>query len=327
MQTHIRYRNQSNGRVLSHVVEGIPTLLHGTAMLIARRIRLCAIFWIVPWAPACLAWSRLHKHLAPFLQWSLTGGVLGIQWKDNMLRQAASQRYCDHKRWANQMLYDYYSGKWWKSKPLNVQARLVMQENILGKWYGIWEYHSYNRRKLDELPFHYFHLNSDLEGSKYLSDVLWIYDKVCGSNCYQLLEDIKLQGGIRNEFTHVLKDFLETHASVLNYDGRQFYSHLYKFLEDKLTIHELSLGNDSSSLSKVYSITKNPPVRSLIPLNCAAMEPGGDTDENAYREKTFNLIIRLPRTNKFIVTVSTDKEEICVWDVISFLTCNHEDGE
>nr|XP_023024211.1 uncharacterized protein LOC111512332 [Leptinotarsa decemlineata] len=63
----------------------------------------------VSWAPACLAWSRLNKHLAPFVQWTLTGGVLGIQWKDNMLRQAVSVRYKEHRKWANQMLFDYYN--------------------------------------------------------------------------------------------------------------------------------------------------------------------------------------------------------------------------
>ncbi|KAJ8964870.1 hypothetical protein NQ314_004552 [Rhamnusium bicolor] len=257
------------------------------------------------WAPACLAWSRLNKHLAPFLQWSLTGGVLGVQWKDNMLRQAVSMRYNDHKKWATRMLYDYYNGKWWNSKPNNLQARLVIQENI------------YNRRKLDELPFHYFHLYSDLEDSKYLSDISWIYDKVCGSNCYQILEDINLQHKIKNEFTHVLKEFIETHASVLNYDGRQFYSHLYKFLEDKISKNEISVEHNDSNLSKVYSITKNPPVLSLIPLNSAMMESGEEFPEKVFREKTFDLLIRLPNTNQFIVTVSTNNEELSVWDIIN----------
>lgn len=61
------------------------------------------------WAPACLTWSRLNKHLAPFLQWTLTGGVLGIKWRDNMLFQAVIQRYKEMQNWAHQMLYDYYN--------------------------------------------------------------------------------------------------------------------------------------------------------------------------------------------------------------------------
>ena len=67
------------------------------------------VWFVVPWAPACLTWSRLNKHLAPFLQWTLTGGVLGVQWRDNMLRQAVASRYKEHAKWANQMIYDYYT--------------------------------------------------------------------------------------------------------------------------------------------------------------------------------------------------------------------------
>lgn len=63
---------------------------------------------VVTWAPACLTWSRLNKHLAPFLQWTLAGGVFGVQWKDNMLLQAVCSRYKGFKKFANQMLYDYY---------------------------------------------------------------------------------------------------------------------------------------------------------------------------------------------------------------------------
>lgn len=63
----------------------------------------------VSWAPACLTWSRLNKHLAPFLQWSLTGHILCVQWKDDMLKKAVSERYAQRKRWANQMLFDYYN--------------------------------------------------------------------------------------------------------------------------------------------------------------------------------------------------------------------------
>lgn len=66
-------------------------------------------FLLVPWAPACLAWPRLIKHLAPFLNWSLTGGVLGVQWKDDMLRKAVRSRYSKFKDWAHQTLFDYYN--------------------------------------------------------------------------------------------------------------------------------------------------------------------------------------------------------------------------
>jgi hypothetical protein len=259
----------------------------------------------VDWAPACLTWSRLNKHLAPFLQWTLTGGVLGVQWRDNMLRQAVAARYKEHAKWANQMIYDYYTGKWWTSKPANLSARLVSQETILGK--------CYNRRKLDELPFHYYQLKGEVENSPYIADITWIYDKVCGSNCYQILEDINLQWSVKNELTLLLRHFIETHASVLNYDGRQFYSHLYKYLEDKIRRKEISLESNDSTLAQVYSLTKNPPVLSFIPLN--SVKEQSDESGAVFQESSFDLVVRLPETDQFVVSVSTNKEEICVWDV------------
>lgn len=64
---------------------------------------------LVHWAPACLMWSRLNKHLAPFLQWQLVGTVLGVQWRDNLLFNAVKARYKESETWAHQMLYDYYN--------------------------------------------------------------------------------------------------------------------------------------------------------------------------------------------------------------------------
>ncbi|XP_056647037.1 NACHT and WD repeat domain-containing protein 2 isoform X1 [Diorhabda sublineata] len=264
----------------------------------------------VSWSPACLTWSRLNKYLAPFLHWTMTGKALGVQWKDNLLKRAASERFKSHKKWAHQMLYDYYNGRWWKNKPTNVQARLVVQENLLGK--------CYNRRRLDELPYQHFQLYSNLENSPFLSDISWIYDKVCGSNCYQILEDINLHSHPTNQFTIILKNFIETHAAILNYDGNQFYSHMYKYLTEKINKNELTIENGDSSLSKVYSVCKSPPVLSLMAVTENEADllseelMGIDSDE-----KTFDLVVRLPKTDQFIVTVSTNKKELCVWDIIN----------
>lgn len=82
----------------------------------------CLVF-SVSWAPACLAWSRLNKHLAPFLQWSLTGHILGVQWKDDMLRKTVSERYAEHKHWANQMLFDYYN--------VSIVKYLILKKQII----------------------------------------------------------------------------------------------------------------------------------------------------------------------------------------------------
>lgn len=165
---------------------------------------------------------------------------------------------------------------------------------------------------MDELPYHYHQLNpNELEKSIYLNDIKWIYDKVCGSNCYQLLEDIYLNESKDNKFITVLKDFLETNASYLNYDGRQFYAQLRYYLDDKIK-SEYSL--DESHIKELYEFTKNPPVISIVPLK-NLIKKDNDEDVTTFKEKCFNLITRLVDTDRFVVSISTDKEEISVWDV------------
>ncbi|XP_017775485.1 PREDICTED: NACHT and WD repeat domain-containing protein 2 isoform X1 [Nicrophorus vespilloides] len=257
----------------------------------------------VSWAPACLAWSRLNKHLAPFLQWTLTGTVLGVQWRDNMLLQAVKKRYKSYSNWAHEMLFNYYNGKWWSEQPqANLSARLISQDTLLGT--------CYNRRKLDELPYHYYYLHGSekLSSSDYLNDLNWIYDKVCGSNCFQLLEDIHLckQEGISlNESVAVLQSFLETYVNVLNYDGRQFYSQFYSFLS-------MLQPKGEDICSDIFSICKDPPIPSLIPNYC--LDIAVEDEHATKRRKAYDLIVRLPETHQFVACISTEDEQISVWN-------------
>lgn len=148
--------------------------------------------------------------------------------------------------------------------------------------------------------------------SNYLNDIKWLYDKVCGSNCYQLLEDVYLTETSHNKFVEVLKDFLETNASYLNYDGRQFYAQLRYYLDNKIAKKEYSL--DEAHVKEMYNLTKNPPVVSIVPHD--NLEKAiGENETTIFKEKCFNLVTRLVGTDNFVVSISTDKEEIAVWDV------------
>lgn len=80
-------------------------------------------------------------------------------------------------------------------------------------------------------------------------------------------------------------------------------------MKTKIDKKELSIEKNDSKLAEVYSITENPPVLSLIPKNEVLLD-------SESREKTFDLVIRLPKTDQFIVTVSTKNEELCIWDII-----------
>lgn len=252
-----------------------------------------------------------------------------VQLRDNLLLLAVADRYKEHYPWAINMLHDYYKvksfynalnryleyiklqGKWWMQKDQTLSARLVSQETFYGK--------CYNRRKLDELPYQFWQFNEKkYQTSKYVTDLSWIYEKICGSSCYQVLEDLQLVKIETSEegktFLETLQDFLEIYSTALSYDGRQFYSHLNYYLEDKNIKGELD-----PLLNSILEVTKNPPVCSLVLTNIQdvveeEINNKGDKGEPV-QDKTFDLVTRLNETDDFVVTVSTDKEEICVWDV------------
>lgn len=55
--------------------------------------------------------------------------------------------------------------------------------------------------------------------------------------------------------------FLEEYASALNYDGRQFYSQLLKFLND---YKRKFLSNTSPFYNTIKSVIQKPPIYSLL---------------------------------------------------------------
>lgn len=166
---------------------------------------------------------------------------------------------------------------------------------------------------MDELPYHYYQLNpTELEKSNYLNDIKWIYDKICGSNCFQLLEDIYLTRSTESKFINVLRDFLEVNASYLNYDGRQFYAQLRYYLDDKINKDVYNI--NETYIKDMYEFTNNPPIISILPLK-NLIKTESEKETLTYKEKYFNLVTRLVGTDRFVVSISTDNEEISVWDV------------
>lgn len=151
-----------------------------------------------------------------------------------------------------------------------------------------------------------------------------------------------------------LRKFLEECSCALAYDGRQFYSQLYGHLSAIFGSHE-GKTNDlerkpSSSepdwespegykfVKELYEVCCNPPVLSLLPLqplvgesagpeggknvtdklsvSAAAAGSGGAVEvEDLDQLCRFDMMTRLVDNPDFVVTVSTEQEEISVWDV------------
>ncbi|XP_068084365.1 NACHT and WD repeat domain-containing protein 2 [Anabrus simplex] len=270
----------------------------------------------VSWAPACLFWARLNKYLAPFLQWSASGDSSTLQWQDETLLAAIKQRYLgtqQQKHWASETLVSYFQGTWVQNRT-GLSARIVVKPSIVDK--------CYDRRSLVELPYQKYQLHGSIK-KDFLFNHTWLYEKLCGSNVHQVLEDIALEEkAAQDKDLALLKKCLEDSALALSYDGRQFYSHMYQNLAKVFA--ESSAGY--TFMSKLFEICLNPPVPSLLPLapldgqeKAPEATPDSirttETDGEVFDQSRFNIVTRLGDNPDFVVTVSTEREEISVWDI------------
>lgn len=151
-----------------------------------------------------------------------------------------------------------------------------------------------------------------------------------------------------------LKKCLEESSCALAYDGRQFYSQLYGHLSAIYgsrgrKTHDLKKKPSSAEtnwespegykyVKELYEVCCDPPVLSLLPLqllvsgsseaegeknvmdklsvSAAAVGSGGAVEvEDLEQLCRFDMITRLVDNPDFVVTVSTEREEISVWDV------------
>lgn len=120
------------------------------------------------------------------------------------------------------------------------------------------------------------------------------------------------------EHIEVLKDFLETHSNALDYDHRQFYGLLRISLEKRLREgYELK----SDICKQWLEVSRNPPIPTLVAINedfykvIESREKRELSMAEGFDAKSFDLIVRLEKCGKYVATVSTEREEICVWDV------------
>lgn len=97
----------------------------------------------------------------------------------------------------------------------------------------------------------------------------------------------------------VLRKYLELNFKALHYDGQQFYSLLSEFLALESTL-------DDPILIKWKESIKNLTETYLERLNIDRKMEKSDL--------SYDLITNLPGKGFFVISLSTEREEICVWD-------------
>lgn len=165
-----------------------------------------------------------------------------------------------------------------------------------------------------ELPYHAFKINSQSYiTSMYLTDLSWIFDKLNATSCEHILNDIYLVNyDERINYAHIvlLEKFLINHGRPLNYDARQFYSLMPAFVEYEIRENSNIL-NDSNIVKEWLEHFKTIPIPYLVTLN--GEENDGIT--NDADKLGYDVLTNLNGKGYFVASLSTTREEICVWDV------------
>lgn len=218
---------------------------------------------------------------------------------DGTLRQIAKKRYEQSIAEAHKTLYEYFEK----------QPNCFADKNGKDKCFNI--------RKFVELPYHKYKLDiSDFANSYYLTNLKWLHEKLIATGCVHLLNDVCLVDLIADSSNAsvghlvLLKSLFERHFKALNYDGQQFFSVLHGCIE--------SGGNPVGGNEIVKQWSSFIESSSVSYLQKLELSEAGEKTEEEKSEKAvtgYDLIMNLNIDGYFVISLSTEREEICVWDV------------
>ncbi|XP_045104205.1 NACHT domain- and WD repeat-containing protein 1-like isoform X3 [Portunus trituberculatus] len=283
-----------------------------------------------------LLWVQISKQLQPFLMKTIVAGICLFTWRHESFRDAARARYLDTPDQINMCctaLIDYFQSKWANGvkKPMTGseegteegKERYVLDQPTKYRGSNMSKisvqpvFSRHNRRKLDELPYQVLQLRGRIL-EEFVLNFDWVYEKLCGSDTYQVLEDVSL--ALTNHANNIelvlLKEVLELAAYALGYDGRQFYSQVYGRLATLMK--EPKNHETYPIIHKLYDRAAHAPVPCLLPLTVCLHEPFQDQnmklgDGQVY----FNALIRARHNPHYVITLSTERGEIAVWNIFT----------
>lgn len=163
-----------------------------------------------------------------------------------------------------------------------------------------------------------------------MTNLEWLYNKIKSTGCVQLLLDINLTippKSLKSESQSSISDRLRLHLDFLliflrakfkplNYDAQQLYSLMFTSIKQQQ--------------SKKNEWAEDPIIqewqKSIIESNLLIIQNIKDNDqdnkdaENQLKESNddgYDFLINANRDENFVISLSTSREEICVWNALT----------
>ncbi|KAL5233574.1 hypothetical protein ACI65C_000984 [Semiaphis heraclei] len=233
---------------------------------------------------AGLFWAIFNELMSSFLYWFKTDRYATVRWKNAVVAEAASRRYNACIQRINKKLVSYYDD----------QVAAVGDDNNGNKSLP-------KRRKLDECT----HLTDRAETIKeFFTNFDWVFEKLNNGSVLQLLDELSAHA--QEPEARFLRDFLSFAMPALMNNGNQLFS-------------QMSLYQPAAD--RYRALINAPPFPTLMPLvptNAATAqlsETAATLSEGAGAEGKFDLVKRFNDDADYVITVSTERKEISVWDV------------
>lgn len=108
--------------------------------------------------------------------------------------------------------------------------------------------------------------------------------------------------------------FLQIHFKSLSYDAQQLHSLLLSFIKIESTKR-----SEIASNSIIQQWQREIEDGKLLRVERVHADEGNETDEDVdgNNKNGHDFLINTSRDERFIISLSTDREEICVWNVMT----------
>lgn len=163
-----------------------------------------------------------------------------------------------------------------------------------------------------------------------MTNLQWLHKKINSTGCVQLLLDIYLisppkskrasepQSPVTSKLSEhldFLLKFLQIHFKSLNYDAQQIYSLLSTHIKrESLKRSEVAADEIIQRWRREIDEQK---VLRIEKIDTGDGDQDEDFDETSDNNKNgYDLLINTNRDENFVISLSTEREEICVWNVL-----------
>lgn len=157
-----------------------------------------------------------------------------------------------------------------------------------------------------------------------MTNLIWFQNKINATGCVQLLLDIYLLSAQPSEtmlspsatlaeHLQFLTTFLQKHFKSLNYDAQQIFSLLSTYLKQYSLEHSEIINN--VIVKKWKEEVKELNIMRIERIETESNEVDEDEDEDC-NKNGYDSLINTNHDENFMISLSTDREEICVWNVL-----------